>query len=58
MILDGMALEIGDPLDRWVGPRQVIGIEFYPDAVNVPMKYRQNPPRIDGCGSLIVWTRR
>ena len=58
VFLDGVALPLGDPIDRWVGPRQVAGVEVYADGVTAPLPFRQNPPRLDGCGVVVIWRRR
>ena len=57
VFLDGVALPLGDAIDRWVGPRQVAGVEIYADGVTAPLQFRQNPPRIDGCGVVVIWRR-
>lgn len=55
IVLDGFKLEVGDiPLDSWVDPRSVIGVEVYPGGVGAPVQYRGTDA---WCGVIMIWTR-
>jgi carboxypeptidase family protein len=41
-------------LDMWVRPEELDGMEVYPHAGQAPAEFT----RFDGCGSIVVWTRR
>jgi hypothetical protein len=55
VVLDGLALEPNDALDRFVSPQAVAGIEVYPDASFAPPEY--GGARRNGCSVVLVWTR-
>jgi hypothetical protein len=56
VFLDGMALQDGAvELDRVVRPQEVAAVEIYMGVGTAPMQYRSSD---DGCGSVVVWTRR
>lgn len=56
VLLDGVELPIGDDLDRWVGPKQVAGIEVYAEQASAPP--HGGSLRFDGCGVVLVWRRK
>jgi hypothetical protein len=58
LILNGRPLPPGDDINLWVGPREVVGIEVYPDGAAAPLKFRQAEPDMDGCSIVVFWTRR
>jgi hypothetical protein len=57
IVLNGQPLPRGDDIDRWVGTKDVAGIEVYADGASVPPQYRP-PDNLDGCSVVLVWTRQ
>ncbi len=52
--LDGVHVYEGaENLDQFVRPEQVAGIEVYTGVAGAPMQFQSN-----GCGAIVVWTRR
>jgi hypothetical protein len=41
-------------LDSWVRPDEIAGMEIYARAGQAPAQFT----RLDGCGAIVVWTRR
>jgi hypothetical protein len=59
VMLDGGYVYSGRPGEMLfdvnsLGPSQVAGIEFYPGASSVPLKFRGADT---GCGLLVIWTK-
>ncbi|MGI8545793.1 MAG: carboxypeptidase regulatory-like domain-containing protein [Gemmatimonadaceae bacterium] len=52
--LDGVHMADGaQNIDQFVRPEQVAGIEVYTGVAGAPVQYESN-----GCGAVLVWTRR
>jgi hypothetical protein len=54
--IDGMRLTelSAHDIDMWVRPEELEGMEVYPRAGQAPAEFT----RLDGCGSIVLWTRR
>jgi hypothetical protein len=55
VFLDGLPLDPTESIDAYLGPRQVAGIEIYPDPAFAPPQY-STPSRRD-CSVVLFWTR-
>jgi hypothetical protein len=65
VLLDGRVLPPEADINVWVDPRQVAGIEVYPDGASAPTEYRvpstrsaEHEPAMAGCSVIGFWTRR
>lgn len=56
VVLDGWTLDLSTtPLDHWVDPDRIIGVEVYPNrGVGAPMLHRSTDAF---CGVIMIWTR-
>ncbi len=55
VFLDGLPLDPTESIDAYLGPRQVAGIEVYPDPAFAPPQY--SSPWRNGCSVVLFWTR-
>ena len=55
IFLDGLPMPAisADDIDAWVTPKDVAGIEIYPESA-VPAQFQDG---LRGCGSIAIWTR-
>ncbi len=56
VFLDGLPLDPTESIDAYLGPRQVAGIEIYPDPAFAPPQY--SSPSRNGCSVVLFWTRQ
>jgi len=56
VFLDGLPLDPTESIDAYLGPRQVAGIEIYPDPAFAPPQY--SSPWRNGCSVVLFWARQ
>ena len=56
IFIDGMRVTglSAQEIDSWVRPEELDGMEVYPRGGHAPAEFTS----LDGCGSIVLWTRR